>query len=145
MLVCISYVARPTSLMFWAITWPYELYNIVRVHGISRKAFAFILKNLITMYLSSYSESLWCYVPLLLEPFTTSSTLWLNSILWRYLCFHIVQLCGEVVITLRTVKCSLLSRCFYPFYVGAHTRFSSLLSLQIGKGQFDCKDREKQI
>lgn len=46
----INYVSRPTSIMVWALLWPYELYNIIRVYGLfSGKVVKFIAKNIITM------------------------------------------------------------------------------------------------
>ena len=54
-IVVLCYISRPTSLILWAIVWPYELIMIwlsdsnkmfIRV----RKCLYFILKNLVTMY-----------------------------------------------------------------------------------------------
>lgn len=51
MIVTISYVSRPTSIMLWTILWPYELYEIIRVHGVlSNKSIKFVLKNIINLY-----------------------------------------------------------------------------------------------
>lgn len=45
-IVVFAFVMRGTSLMFWAIVWPYELFTM---RGTLMERFKFILKNLLTM------------------------------------------------------------------------------------------------
>lgn len=56
LIVIVAYVSRPTSILLWALIWPYELFAD-HTPVFSYKFIKFIAKNVISMYPKHYLDS----------------------------------------------------------------------------------------